>query len=76
MLKTEPDFRLIVSQGSAEYVGRRGPAVLFRDPNTDAVLSLYLDALTPENIYLSCKAAREKFCAIPEWEEVTANEKG
>jgi hypothetical protein len=76
-MKTELDYRAIVEQCTgAEYVGRRGDTVLFRDRETDAVLSLYVEAVTPQNIFLALKAAREKHNAIHDWQEVTANERG
>lgn len=76
-MKSELDYRLIVEQcGGAEYIGRRGGTVLFRDCETDAVLSLYVEAVTPHNVYLSLKAAREKHNAISEWQEVCQSERG
>jgi hypothetical protein len=72
----EPDYRLICDQARVVYVGRRGDSVLFRDPETDAVLQLYASALTPANIFLTCKAAREKIAETAEWEPVTQNERG
>jgi hypothetical protein len=36
-MKTELDYKTIVEQcGGAEYIGRRGATVLFRDRETDA----------------------------------------
>jgi hypothetical protein len=77
MLKSELDYRKIVEQCSgAEYVGRRGDTVLFRHRETDAVLSLYVEAVTPQNIFLALKAAHERHHAIHEWQEVCQSERG
>jgi hypothetical protein len=76
-MKSELDYKLVVEQcGGAEYVGRRGRVILFGDLETDSILSLYAEALTPHNIYLALKDSREKHHAIHEWQEVTANERG
>jgi hypothetical protein len=75
-MKTETDYRAIVGQcEGAEYVGRRGGVNLFRDVSTDSILSLYADALTPETIYLSCKAARGGILQAVEWEQVNEIER-
>jgi|GEM_PF-7102691 len=77
MLKSELDYKLVVEQcEGAEYIGRRGAAVYFRDRETDAVLSLYLQSVTPQNIFLALKAAKEKHNSIHEWETVTQSERG
>jgi hypothetical protein len=75
-MRIELDYRLIVEQGGAAYVGRRGNVILFRDMKTDSILSLYADVLTPHNIVLALKASREQRIATAEWEQVTANERG
>jgi hypothetical protein len=70
-------YKTIVQQCSgAEYIGRRGNVIQFRDVATDSILSLYADALTPYNIHLALKASRERHNAIHGWETVTANERG
>jgi hypothetical protein len=77
MLKAELDYKAVVEQcGGAEYVGRRGDTVLFRDRERDAVLSLYVEAVTPQNIVLALKAAHERHNAIHGWEKVCVSERG
>ena len=76
-MKPEMDYRLIVSQcDGAEYVGRRGDTIVFRDKSTDTILSLYTDALTPLNIFLALKASRERFLETHEWQQVNESERG
>jgi hypothetical protein len=77
MLKSELDYKLVVEQcEGAEYIGRRGAAVYFRDRETDAVLSLYVQSVTPQNVHLALKAAKDKHNQIHDWETVTQSERG
>lgn len=50
----------LVLEGGGEYLGLRGGNVRFRDPQTGAVLTLYVYALrTVHDVRLALKSARE-----------------
>lgn len=62
-------IRHLIEFAGGEYLGLRGPdSVAFRDPVSDVVLTLYLRALTVENIKLALKDARERVLTVAPWE--------
>jgi hypothetical protein len=74
-LNSERDYRAIVEQGGAVYIGRRASQIVFRAPDSDEELRLFLTAMTVENVRLSLKAAHERHNAIHEWQEVNESER-
>jgi hypothetical protein len=59
--------REIIEAAGAEYVGRRGNSVRFCDPETGKETSLYLSAISLENVCLALKAAREDLLEFQPW---------
>jgi len=53
------DYETTIEAAGAEYIGVRDGVVTFRCRESDAVLKLYAFAVTPENVSLALKAARE-----------------
>ena len=49
----------IVEAGGAAYIGRLGDSVRFRDPKDDFVFTLYVSAVSVENVRLTLKNHRE-----------------
>jgi hypothetical protein len=64
--------REAIESAGAEYIGIRGDSILFRDPRTDAVCSLYLFSATRTNVMLTLKAARERVRDFPALEPTEA----
>lgn len=58
-------IRSTIEDAGAEYLGIRGDSVSFRDPESDAVCTLYIFAATRVNVRLSLKEAREKVRDFP-----------
>lgn len=69
-------FRIIVENAGAEFRGIQNGAVIFVDPQSMAMLSLYCFACTPENVRLSLKNARERDKQTSRWQTVNATERG
>jgi hypothetical protein len=63
--ETRDRIRAIIEFAGGEYVGIRGDSVCFRDPVSDTTMTLYLSALSVENIKLSLKDSREKVLTVP-----------
>lgn len=61
------EIRAAVEDGGAEYLGIRGDSVLFRDPQSGEICSLFLFAATRTNIRLALKGAREKTFEFVPW---------
>jgi hypothetical protein len=64
--------RAAIQAAEAEFVAVRGDSVLFRDPKTDTVCSLYIFAVTRVNVLLALKDARERVLDFPPLERTEA----
>jgi hypothetical protein len=70
-LLNRPDHRLMCSIAQAEYLGTENGTVIFRDPQDQHVMRLWIFAArSPEDIALAIKAHRNQVKDFPPLEPI------